>query len=46
MIVRHNSLNVSNYRSAMTLPAYCEEQNVIGISDVDTRAITRRPINV
>lgn len=42
MIVRHNSLNVSNYRSVKTLPEYCEEQNVIGISDIDTRAITRR----
>ena len=42
MIVRHNSLNVSNYRSAMSLPEYCEQQNVVGISDVDTRAITRR----
>lgn len=42
MIVRHNSLSVSNYRSVMTLPEYCEQQNVIGISDIDTRAITRR----
>mmetsp|Transcript_24984 Transcript_24984/g.62362 ORF Transcript_24984/g.62362 Transcript_24984/m.62362 type:complete len:435 (-) Transcript_24984:533-1837(-) len=42
MIVRHNSLNVSNYRSVKTLPEYCVEQNVIGISDVDTRAITMR----
>ena len=42
MLVRHLSLNVSNYRSAMDLSAYLEQQNVVGISDIDTRAITRR----
>ena len=42
MLVRHLSLNVSNYRSAMSLPEYLEQQGVIGISDIDTRAITRR----
>lgn len=42
MIVRHNSLNVSNYRSAQSLPEYCEAQNILGISDIDTREITRR----
>jgi carbamoyl-phosphate synthase small subunit len=42
MLVRHLSLNVSNYRSAMDLSTYLEQQNVIGISDIDTRAITRR----
>lgn len=42
MLVRHLSLNVSNYRSAMSLPEYLEQQNVIGISEIDTRAITRR----
>jgi carbamoyl-phosphate synthase small subunit len=42
MLVRHLSLNVSNYRAAMTLPEYLEQQGVVGISDIDTRAITRR----
>ena len=42
MLVRHLSLNVSNYRSAMDLSAYLEQQNVVGISEIDTRAITRR----
>ena len=42
MLVRHLSLNVSNYRSAMSLPEYLEQQNVIGISEIDTRAITLR----
>jgi len=42
MLVRQEALNVSNYRSAMTLDAYLKEQGVIGISDIDTREITRR----
>ena len=42
VIVRDLSLTVSNYRSIMTLDAYCKEQKVMGISNVDTRAITRR----
>ena len=40
--MRHISLNVSNYRAEMDLPSYLEQQNVIGIADIDTRAITRR----
>ena len=42
VIVRDLSLIVSNYRSNMTLDAYCKEQKVMGIANVDTRAITRR----
>lgn len=42
VIVRDLSLRVSNYRSAMTLDAYLKKQGVLGIADVDTRAITRR----
>jgi carbamoyl-phosphate synthase small subunit len=42
VIVRDLSLRVSNYRSTMTLDAYLKEQGVLGISNVDTRAITRR----
>ena len=34
--------NVSNYRSVKDLSRYLEEQGVIGISDIDTREITRR----
>ena len=37
ILVRQEALNVSNYRSAMTLDAYLKEQGVIGISDIDTR---------
>ena len=42
VIIRDLSLKVSNYRSAMTLDAYLKEQGVLGIANVDTRAITRR----
>lgn len=42
ILVRQEALNVSNYRSVMTLDAYLKEQGVIGISDIDTREITRR----
>lgn len=42
VIVRDLSLRVSNYRSCMTLDAYLKDQGVLGIADVDTRAITRR----
>lgn len=31
----------SNYRSTQTLEAYLEERGVVGIADVDTRALTR-----
>ena len=41
-LVRHHALNVSNYRSTQTLDSYLKEQGVIGISDIDTRAITVR----
>lgn len=41
-IVRHESLNVSNYRSTQSLDAYLKSQDVIGISDIDTREITVR----
>lgn len=42
VIVRDLSIKVSNYRSAMTLDDYLKAQNVLGIANVDTRAITRR----
>ncbi|GBF96248.1 carbamoyl-phosphate synthase S chain [Raphidocelis subcapitata] len=42
IIVRDLSCVVSNYRSTKTLSQYCEEQNVIGISDLDTRSLTKR----
>lgn len=42
VIVRDLSLSVSNYRSNMSLDEYCKSQKVMGIANVDTRAITRR----
>lgn len=41
IIVRDLSISVSNYRSTKTLDEYCKEQGVIGISQVDTRALTK-----
>ena len=41
-IVRQLSPVVSNYRSTATLDAFCAAQGVVGIAEVDTRALTRR----
>ncbi|KAK9817498.1 hypothetical protein WJX74_010739 [Apatococcus lobatus] len=42
IVVRDLSCVVSNYRSKQSLSDYCASQNVMGIANVDTRAITRR----
>lgn len=42
LVIRNLSRCVSNWRAAETLPEYLEKRNVMGIYDVDTRAITRR----
>lgn len=42
IIVRDSSCVVSNYRSSMTLDQYCKEQGVMGISNIDTRALTKK----
>lgn len=41
IIVRDLSCIVSNYRSKMTLDAYCKKENVIGLANLDTRALTK-----
>lgn len=41
MIVRSISEQPSSWRSAMSLPQWFEEQGIVGISEVDTRALTR-----
>eukprot|EP00884_Botryococcus_braunii_P023075 jgi/Botrbrau1/9451/Bobra.0252s0072.1 len=41
IIVRDLSPVVSNYRSVMTLDEYLKKEGVVGIANVDTRAITR-----
>lgn len=39
--MRDLSITVSNYRATKSLDEYCKEQDVMGISDVDTRLLTR-----
>ncbi|EFJ47406.1 hypothetical protein VOLCADRAFT_81499 [Volvox carteri f. nagariensis] len=41
IIVRDLSCVVSNYRSKMSLDAYCKKENVIGLANLDTRALTK-----
>lgn len=41
LVVKDLSPVASNYRAERTLPRYLEEEGVIGISGVDTRALTR-----
>ena len=40
VIVRTLSRVASNFRSTQPFDAFCEEQGVVGIADVDTRALT------
>ncbi len=41
LIVRDCPPLVSNFRSQMSLPDYLKENNVVAISDIDTRKLTR-----
>jgi carbamoyl-phosphate synthase small subunit len=40
-VVREISLRSSNWRATQALPEYLRERNIPGISEVDTRALTR-----
>lgn len=42
LVIRTQSPKVSNWRSSQTLHGYLKERGVLGIADIDTRAITRR----
>ncbi|KAM5579928.1 hypothetical protein ABKV19_009592 [Rosa sericea] len=42
LVIRSLSISTSNYRCAETLGHYLAKRNIMGIYDVDTRAITRR----
>ncbi|XP_022750972.1 carbamoyl-phosphate synthase small chain, chloroplastic-like isoform X2 [Durio zibethinus] len=42
LVIRSLSISTSNWRCAETLSYYLAERNIMGIYDVDTRAITRR----
>jgi carbamoyl-phosphate synthase small subunit len=41
-IVRSVSRVASNFRSSATLQDYLEKNNIVGISDIDTRALVRK----
>ena len=41
-VIRELSRNVSNYRATKDLDTYLRECNVLGICDIDTRALTRQ----
>jgi carbamoyl-phosphate synthase small subunit len=41
LIIRDLSLIVSNFRSEKNLSEYLEENNILGIADIDTRRLTR-----
>ncbi|KAM3703873.1 hypothetical protein ACB094_04G134200 [Castanea mollissima] len=42
LVIRSLSISTSNWRCTETLGDYLAERNIMGIYDVDTRAITRR----
>ncbi|XP_042476343.1 carbamoyl-phosphate synthase small chain, chloroplastic-like isoform X4 [Macadamia integrifolia] len=42
LVIRSLSISTSNWRCRQTLGDYLEERNIMGIYDVDTRAVTRR----
>ena len=41
LVIRSNSLLVSNWRSENSLTEYLKTNNILGISDIDTRKLTR-----
>ena len=42
LIIRNLSPIVSNWRSEEALDSYLERHNIVGLADIDTRALTRR----
>lgn len=42
LVIRDLPLLASNFRSEQTLDAYLKANNILGIADIDTRALTRR----
>tara|TARA_B100000768_G_C11252049_1_gene364544 strand:+ start:345 stop:1481 length:1137 start_codon:yes stop_codon:yes gene_type:complete len=42
LVIRDLPLLASNFRSQQTLDDYLREHNILGIADIDTRALTRR----
>jgi carbamoyl-phosphate synthase small subunit len=41
-VVREGCDEPSNFRSTMSLPAWLDAQGIVGIQDIDTRALTRK----
>lgn len=41
-VVREGCDIPSNYRATQSLPSYLEEHGIVGIQDIDTRALTRK----
>ena len=42
IVVRNLSRSVSNYRARAALEDYCQMNDVVGIAELDTRALTKR----
>ncbi len=42
MVVRDCALHPSSYRASLSLPRFLEKNNIVGISGIDTRALTRK----
>ena len=41
LIIRDLPITYSNFRATMSLPDYLKEQKIVGISEIDTRALTQ-----
>lgn len=42
LVVRDCALHPSNYRASISLPEFLKKNNIVGISGIDTRALTRK----
>lgn len=42
LVVRDCALRPSNYRASLSLPDFLQKNNIVGISGIDTRALTKK----
>lgn len=42
LVVRDCALHPSSYRASISLPSFLKKNNIVGISGIDTRALTRK----
>lgn len=42
IVVRDCALHPSNYRASISLPSFLKKNNIVGISGIDTRALTKK----